>query len=739
MSQGTVIEGIRMPRPVLKLFCSSCFALAALGAAAALSAAEPGDWRDFIGPEKTALLESAGRWPAVFCVSPDGSDAWSGRLPAPNADKSDGPFRSFERARDAVREYRAADGFDGKPTVIEIQPGLYEFEEPLVLTAADSGTASSPVVWRGVCDENGEPLAEIRGGKTLTAGKKTEDPAVLGRLKPEARGKVLEYDLKASGIADYGTYDGTDTAELFCGGEPMTIARYPNEGFMKFEKLAGDENAETVIEEARGDTVPRIIVEDYDIAPWAAEPEAWTHGYWYIDWANSRQKIVRVNAEKGMFELDKPYHGYGYRSGQYFYAYHLLCELDSPGEYYIDSGSGKLYFYPPEDAEEEDGAERELFLSTAPFLVQGNGLAHAVFSGLQFNGCRKDALQLGGSDLLVCGSLIRNTGGSAVNAGGDRIVIFGNHIRSIGGVAVRAEAGDRTTLTPGKTAMINNDIHHFGRIVRAYASAVLLAGCGNLIAQNRLTDAPHAAILFSGNEQRIERNEIARVCQESNDAGAIYTGRDWTMRGNIIRQNYLHDISGFKNLGCVGVYLDDMFSSADVTENLFVRVTRAAMIGGGRDNRVTNNLFIDCEPNLHVDARALGWAHRCAEDWIQEFRDKGTVSGIDIKSDLWAERYPELAEIMERNPKAPEGNLIERNLMVSTEKTGESPRPFSGEYVEEGVDAFSTIRDNVEGDMRLLLDMTRGGYDRIPGTGVPFKRIPVEKIGLFKGDGAISR
>ncbi|MBR6480261.1 MAG: hypothetical protein IKT12_01040, partial [Thermoguttaceae bacterium] len=85
MSQGTVIEGFSMPRPVLKLFCSSCFAFAVLGAAAALSAAEPGDWRDFIGPEKTALLESAGRWPAVFCVSPDGSDAWSGRLPAPNA------------------------------------------------------------------------------------------------------------------------------------------------------------------------------------------------------------------------------------------------------------------------------------------------------------------------------------------------------------------------------------------------------------------------------------------------------------------------------------------------------------------------------------------------------------------------------------------------------------------------------------------------------------------------------
>jgi hypothetical protein len=41
-------------------------------------------------------------------VSLDGNDAWSGTLAAPNADRSDGPLRTFEAAQAAVRRCRAA-------------------------------------------------------------------------------------------------------------------------------------------------------------------------------------------------------------------------------------------------------------------------------------------------------------------------------------------------------------------------------------------------------------------------------------------------------------------------------------------------------------------------------------------------------------------------------------------------------------------------------------------------------
>lgn len=43
----------------------------------------------------------------VIHVSPGGDDAWTGRLAAPNADRTDGPVASLERARDLLRGRRA--------------------------------------------------------------------------------------------------------------------------------------------------------------------------------------------------------------------------------------------------------------------------------------------------------------------------------------------------------------------------------------------------------------------------------------------------------------------------------------------------------------------------------------------------------------------------------------------------------------------------------------------------------
>ena len=69
--------------------------------------------------------------------------------------------------------------------------------------------------------------------------------------------------------------------------------------------------------------------------------------------------------------------------------------------------------------------------------------------------------------------------------------------------------------------------------------AVSLQGVGNRATCNLIDNAPHQAISFGGNEHLIEFNEIHSVCFESNDAGAIYSGRDWTMRGTVIRNNLL--------------------------------------------------------------------------------------------------------------------------------------------------------------------------------------------------------
>jgi hypothetical protein len=74
--------------------------------------------------------------------------------------------------------------------------------------------------------------------------------------------------------------------------------------------------------------------------------------------------------------------------------------------------------------------------------------------------------------------------------------------------------------------------------------------------------------------------------------GAFYTGRDWTTQGNVLRNNYIHDLGGgdAKHVNTMGVYLDDCDSGDIIVGKRLLPRGRAIMIGGGRDNPVLNNL-----------------------------------------------------------------------------------------------------------------------------------------------------
>lgn len=54
----------------------------------------------------TSRLVSPPTGKVEFYVSPNGNDTWSGTLPEANTTKTDGPFATFEAARDAVRRLK---------------------------------------------------------------------------------------------------------------------------------------------------------------------------------------------------------------------------------------------------------------------------------------------------------------------------------------------------------------------------------------------------------------------------------------------------------------------------------------------------------------------------------------------------------------------------------------------------------------------------------------------------------
>ena len=58
-------------------------------------------------PTLFLLASGYGGWATQeWYVALEGKDSWSGRLSAPNSERTDGPFATLERARDALQVLR---------------------------------------------------------------------------------------------------------------------------------------------------------------------------------------------------------------------------------------------------------------------------------------------------------------------------------------------------------------------------------------------------------------------------------------------------------------------------------------------------------------------------------------------------------------------------------------------------------------------------------------------------------
>lgn len=664
-----------------------------------------------------ALAQPTNSTAVTIYVAVNGNDTWSGRLAEPDAGGADGPFATVEHARDAIRSMKQTNGLPAGGVRVLIKGGWYAMDKPLALEKQDSGSEASPIVYQAVPGEN----VFIAGGKRVPQFAPVTDTAVLERMDETARGQVVQADLKALGITDFGAPSGGGM-EVFFQDKPMTLSRWPNEGFVRIVDVVEQDGHE--IHGIKGSKTGKFFYEGDRPKRWVNETDGWLHGYWFWDWSDQRQKIESIDTEKSILAVAPPYHGYGYRKGQWYYAFNMLSELDSPGEWYVDRASGVLYFWPPAPLE-----EGSVVVSVSPSLLSMDEVEHVAWRHVTFEAARGACVSIhGGAGDCIEGCVIRNAGGGAVSvSGGAKHTVYGCDIYQMGGGGISLDGGDRTTLTPAGHVAENNHIHEYGRWNRMYHAAISLGGVGQRAAHNLIHNAPHIAIQFGGNDHIIEFNEIHDVCYESNDAGAMYAGRNWTTRGHIIRYNYLHHINGFEGKGCVGVYLDDMFASAAIYGNVFYQVTMAAFIGGGRDNSVENNIFVDCNPALHVDARALGWAHYHADEWIKEGQEKGTLSGIAYDKPPYSVRYPQLVNILQDEPKAPKGNLIARNICWGGK----------WDHVEKEARPYLTFQDNLLDTDPLFVDAANLDFrlkEDSPAWKLGFKPIPAEQMGIYQDE-----
>ncbi len=636
-----------------------------------------------------------------FVVAQDGSDK--------NPGTDDEPFATLERARDAVRELKRTRGLEGLRMVgVEIEAGTYFLDRPFELTEEDSGSEDTRIVYSG----KGHSRTILSGGRPVTGFGPVTDEAVLARLRPEARGHVLQADLRAQGITDYGemsrrgfVWPKRDSGlEVFYRDKSMTLARWPNDDFLRIASVPDGQDGGAFGYEGEAP------------ARWAGEPDVWVHGYWTQDWADSYEKVASIDTDGLVVRTEPPHGVYGYSKGQRFYFLNVLAELDRSGEWYLDRDAGVLYFWPPEPIEDGD-----VVVSMLSTLVSMRNTTNVTLSGMTLEAVRGTAVEVvnptGGAVML---SRIRNTGrqGVSVSEGsGFRIGPCEIHDTGEGGISLNG--GDRRSLTPSGHLAENNHVHHFGRLCRTYSAGVHVSGVGQRVEHNLIHNGPHVGILLGGNDHLIEKNELHSLCYETGDVGAFYMGRDWTARGTVIRHNYFHHIRGPGKYGANGIYLDDAASGITIFGNVFFQVTRAAYIGGGRDVTYENNLFVDCVPSLHVDARAMGWmAYRAAEDGTLQKR----LRAVPYKEPPWSERYPELVNILDDEPAAPKGNLIARNIV------------WGGTWddIREKARPYLQFEDNLIGVDPLFVDAEKRNFqlrDDSPAWEIGFERIPFEEIG----------
>jgi hypothetical protein len=109
-----------------------------------------------------------------FYVATDGDDAGPGTF--------DHPFATLDRARDAVRAI-VQSGHAPGGVVVWVRGGRYQITHTFNLTAEDSGTSDSPIIYRA---QPGETV-RLTGGVPVTGWHAVDDAAILARLATAAR------------------------------------------------------------------------------------------------------------------------------------------------------------------------------------------------------------------------------------------------------------------------------------------------------------------------------------------------------------------------------------------------------------------------------------------------------------------------------------------------------------------------------------------------------------------------
>ena len=610
-----------------------------------------------------------------FCVSTDGNDMWSGSLPQPNADKTDGPFATLARARDAARGVSDA---NDEGVVVNVSGGVYELEAPFELRPEDSGQPAEtdswkrqtgperPIVYRGVSGET----AVLSGGTEIKGWQETE-------LNGDA---VWAVELPGVKSGDW------NFTQLWVNGRHAPRPRFPREGRFTIEEPLG----EVVYE---GDVHARLFTGQDSFRFRHGDLDAWRNvtdiefvALHY--WIESRIAFTSIDPEtrvatlarKSRMRLTDDFNS----DGAPYYVENVFEAFTEPGTWYLDRPSGTLYYRPL------DGETLETATVVAPRLSQvltisgteADPVHHIRFENIQFSHTEWDvqagittstpqaACHLGGAVFLEGGEQIVFDGCEVSHVGSYGIEITGRsrdvdvtrcRVVDLGGGGVKVwhsfgsggprpgSGADRNYTGSCKRIRITDcEIGHGG--YRAHQAVGVLVGMctGVQILHNEIHNFDYSGVSVGwtwGYQESeaygnlVEYNHIHDIGRRMlSDMGGIYTLG--VQPGTRLTHNLIHDVWS-RGYGGWGIYNDEGSSFILVESNVVFRTkSNGYNQHYGEENMIRNNIF------------ALGGEAQFSRSRIEEhtsFHFTRNIVFFDSETDVLAGDWERVNAIVDRN------------------------------------------------------------------------------------------
>ncbi|KAF2275439.1 pectin lyase-like protein [Westerdykella ornata] len=273
-----------------------------------------------------------------FYVAPNGSDNGDGTSPTT-------AFQTLSKAQQAVRK-QIASGMQENITV-HVGPGTYSLSAPLKFTADDSGKGGFTVHWvgSGALISGGQKVTGWTAGSngvysaSVPAGLKSRNLYVNGKASNYARKKIAnrkDFTYTSTGMKwTSSSYDWITSTPGIAGAE----LRFLNSFADRYAPIKSAGNRELVMEQ-----------------------NTWYNQLWGYDTVNKN------NADFGVWVQN------------------ALALLTEGGQFYLDSGAGKVY-YKPLSGERMDSIEAYLGVLEALVIFGGtytNPVHDISFEGISF-------------------------------------------------------------------------------------------------------------------------------------------------------------------------------------------------------------------------------------------------------------------------------------------------------------------------------------------------------------------